>query len=72
MHNQLMWCFPKCINKTKVNSPVPYSVKLSREKTFKLVKYDFHGENVCGLFTFAMSKRPQISWRKLSQTATKP
>ena len=33
---------------------VPYSGKLSREKTF--AKYDFYGENFRGILTFAMPK----------------
>ena len=54
---------------------LPYSGKLSREKTFaNWWKYDFRGENFRGLLAFAVPKdaTPQISWRKLSRIATKP
>ena len=54
---------------------IPYSGKLSREKTFaNWWKYNFRRENFRGLHAFAMPKdaTPQISQRKLSRIATKP
>ena len=49
--------------------------KLLRDKTFtNWRKYDFHGEKVCELFSFATPKepRPQILRKKLLWIATKP
>ena len=54
---------------------LPYSGKLSREKTFvDWWKYDFRGENFRRLLAFAVPKdaTPQISQRKFSRIATKP
>ena len=54
---------------------LPYSGKLSREKTFaNWLKYDFRGENFRRLLAFAVPKdaTPQISQRKFSRIATKP
>ena len=54
---------------------VPYSGKLSREKTIaNWWKFDFHRENFRGLLAFAIPKdgMPQISRRKLSRIVTKP
>ena len=51
----------------KCYSHIPYSGKLSREKTFaNWWKYDFRGENLRGLLAFAAPKdvTPQISRRK--------
>ena len=60
---------------TNISFCVPYSGKLSREKTFaNWWKYDFRGENFRGLPAFVMPKDTtlQISWRKLSCIAAKP
>ena len=57
---------------TLLYSWIPYSGKLSREKTF--ANYDFHGENFHGLLAFTTPKdaTPHISQRKLLRIATKP
>ena len=62
--------FPTCT--TGSLCVLPYSGKLSREKTF--AKYDFRGKNFCRWLAFAAPKVPcsQISWRKISQIAAKP
>ena len=61
-------------NAIKILNGIPYSGKLSREKTFaNWWKYDFRRENFRGLLAFAVPKdaTPQISRRKLSCIATK-
>ena len=58
-----------CINECYI----PYSGKLSREKTFaNCEKYDFYEENIRGFLVFATPKNitSQISQRKLSQVSS--
>ena len=48
------WSIDHCTCRTSKQCGVLHSGKYSREKTF--AKYDFYGENFCGILTFAVPK----------------
>ena len=56
------------------NEQIPYTRKLLRKRKLSHIgeKYDFHGENFCGLLVCQRTSRSKILWRKLLWIATKP
>ena len=71
---RLVWSLKQNFHLFRLHQYVPYSGKLSREKTFaNWWKCNFRKENFHGLVVFATPKDalPQISRRKLSHIATK-